>query len=256
MTKRKMLVAGNWKMNNGLEASLGLTSEIKGILNDEKRNQASVVLIPPFISLSAMHKLLSGNDISLGAQNMHEQINGAYTGEISATMLQSVGCSYVLVGHSERRQYFGENNALLNKKLHSALSNGLIPIYCVGESLAEREEGSFWEILASQITEGMAGLDPLIDGEKVVIAYEPVWAIGTGKTASAAQAQEVHAFIRQTVANSFGGDLAASIRILYGGSVKPDNAESLFSQPDIDGGLIGGAALNSRDFCNIVHAAS
>lgn len=252
---RRNIVAGNWKMNKDYNEALGLVTEIKGIIKDEVRNNAEVILFPPFVSLSAIAKNLEGNNIAVGAQNMHQADAGAYTGEISAQMLKSVGCTHVIVGHSERRQYFAEENEVLNQKIIKALSNGLIPIYCVGETLEERESGDFWEVLQRQIWEGLEGVDENIDPNNLIIAYEPVWAIGSGKTASTDQAQDVHSFIREELEKMFGAEIASNIRILYGGSVKPENAKELFSAPDIDGGLIGGAALKSRDFCEIVKVA-
>jgi triosephosphate isomerase len=252
---RKKVVAGNWKMNKDLQESLGLTTEIKGMVKDEVRNDAEIILFPPFISLSALSKNLEGNErIKLGAQNMHQEDSGAFTGEVSASMLKSVGCKYVIIGHSERRQYFGESNELLNLKVKKAIQFDLIPVYCIGETLEERESGFFWDVLSKQIEVGLMGLDNAI-AEKIIIAYEPVWAIGTGKTASTAQAQEVHLFVRNQLKTLFGTTFAENVRILYGGSVKPENAFELFSAPDIDGGLIGGAALKSRDFCEIVKSA-
>jgi triosephosphate isomerase len=250
-TNRKKMVAGNWKMHNDQTAALGLCREIVQILNDEKRNDAEVVLFPPFTALSAMNKLLNGGGgIQLGAQNMHHEDKGAYTGEISGGMLTSVGCGFVLIGHSERRQYFAESNSFLNQKCHAAFRHGLCPVFCVGERLEERESGVMWEVLSSQIKEGLAGVSA--SSPRFIVAYEPVWAIGTGKTASADQAQEVHAFIRSTLGELITPEIAMQVTLLYGGSVKPDNAGELFSKPDIDGGLIGGAALDARSFCEIV----
>jgi triosephosphate isomerase len=252
---RRKIVAGNWKMNTTLNEGLGLATEIKGMHADEVRNNAEVILFPPFVSIYAISKNLEGFNISVGAQNMSQFAKGAYTGEISATMLQSIGCEYVIIGHSERRQYFGETNAVLNEKVKAAIEAGLVPLYCVGETLEQRENGSLWEVLKAQTLEGLEGVSNAMDVQKIVLAYEPVWAIGTGKTASTAQAQEVHAFLRKIIADKLGDSFANQIRILYGGSVKPDNATELFASEDIDGGLIGGAALASRDFCEIIKAA-
>ncbi|MCO6495093.1 MAG: triose-phosphate isomerase [Bacteroidetes bacterium] len=252
--KRRKIVAGNWKMNNDLNEALGLVTEIKGIVKDEVRNDAEIILFPPYISLASIAKNIEKHPILLGAQNVHQENVGAYTGEISVSMLKSVGCSYVIIGHSERRQYFSEDNELLNLKIKRAISGGLVPIYCIGETLEERENGDFWDVLKTQLWEGLEGISAEIAPEKMVIAYEPVWAIGTGKTASTEQAQDVHSYIREELAEIFSPETAAQIRILYGGSVKPDNAKELFSAPDIDGGLIGGASLKSRDFCEIIKA--
>jgi triosephosphate isomerase len=252
---RNKIVAGNWKMNKTLEEALGLVTEIKGMVKDEVRNDAEIIVFPPFISLASIVKNVENYPIQVGAQNMHHLDSGAYTGEVSASMIKSTGCSHVIIGHSERRQFFSEDNELCNLKIKSALQAGLIPIYCVGETLEERESGDFWEVLKTQLWEGLEGIDESVNPNAVVIAYEPVWAIGTGKTASTQQASDVHGFLREELATMVSADFAAGVRILYGGSVKPDNAPELFAAPDIDGGLIGGAALKSRDFCEIIKAA-
>jgi triosephosphate isomerase len=251
---RKKIVAGNWKMNKVLTESLSLVSEVRSMVRDEVRHDAEVIVIPPFTSLAPANKLIEGSDIILGAQNCSTEEAGAYTGEVSVKMLSSVGVSYVLVGHSERRSYFGETNEMLAKKVAIALNNGITPIYCCGETLENREDKTFFQVVEKQITEGLFGLheDQL---QKVVIAYEPVWAIGTGQTASAEQAQEMHSYIRKLIEARFGDKVANSIRILYGGSVNPKNASELFSCADIDGGLIGGASLKPRDFVEVVKAA-
>lgn len=251
---RKKIVAGNWKMNKTAEEALVLTSEIVNIYKDEVRNDAEVVLIPPYVHLTAIHGLAKGSAIKTGAQDCSRYEKGAYTGEISAAMLKSLGLQYVIIGHSERRQYHLEGNALLAEKTNMALKNSLTPIYCCGETLAEREKEIHFDIIRAQVSEGLFHLSQE-EITKCVIAYEPVWAIGTGKTASSEQAQEVHAFIRQLLAEKYGKETASAIRILYGGSVKPDNSKELFAQPDIDGGLIGGAALVSRDFIEIIKSA-
>ncbi len=251
---RKTIIAGNWKMNKTAEEAQGLVSEIVNIHRDEINNGAEVVIIPPFVHLSGTYSLIKNSAVKLGAQNCSEHESGAYTGEISAGMLASHNATYVIIGHSERRQYFGETNALLAKKVDIALKHNLTPIYCCGETIDQRNAGEHFNVNETQITEGLFHLNA-DEMKKVVIAYEPVWAIGTGVTASSAQAQEVHAFIRATIAKKYGNEVAQSITIQYGGSMKPENAAELLAQPDIDGGLIGGAALKSRDFIEIIKAA-
>lgn len=249
---RKKIVAGNWKMNCTLPEGRKLASEVIHMVEDEVSNEAEIILLPPFIHLTGIHQLIgSTKNIFLGAQNCHQVENGAYTGEISAAMLVSCGATYVTIGHSERREYFGETDELLAEKVKHALANGLIPIFCCGEKLDVREAGNHEEVVAEQVKKSLFGLSGE-EIQKVVIAYEPVWAIGTGKTASSDQAQEMHAFIRSLLAKKYGKDIAEEISILYGGSCKPSNAKELFSQPDVDGGLIGGASLKSRDFTDII----
>lgn len=247
---RKKIVAGNWKMNLDYAAGISLFSEIVNIIRDEKKGDQTAIICAPFIHLNSLAQL-GGSTVKIGAQNCHQKENGAYTGEISAQMIKSGGAEYVIIGHSERRQYFAESDALLAEKTNIALSAGLVPIFCIGETLDERNNGNFFEILKSQLENGLFHLDPA-DFAKVIIAYEPVWAIGTGLTATADQAQEVHAFIRSELEGQFGEEAAEATSILYGGSCNPKNAAELFAQPDIDGGLIGGASLKSRDFANIV----
>ena len=247
---RKKIVAGNWKMNLDYAAGISLFSEIVNIIRDEKKGDQTAIICAPFIHLNSLAQL-GGSTVKIGAQNCHQKENGAYTGEISAQMIKSVGAEYVIIGHSERRQYFAESDALLAEKTNIALSAGLVPIFCIGETLDERNNGNFFEILKSQLENGLFHLDPA-DFAKVIIAYEPVWAIGTGLTATADQAQEVHAFIRSELEGQFGEESAEATSILYGGSCNPKNAAELFAQPDIDGGLIGGASLKSRDFADIV----
>lgn len=251
---RKTIIAGNWKMNKVADEAMGLVSEIVNIHRDEVNNNAEVVIIPPFIHLSAVSSLMKNSAVKLGAQNCSEHESGAYTGEISAAMLKSYNVQYVIIGHSERRQYYGETNALLAKKVDVALKHGLTPIYCCGETIDERTAGNHFTVNETQVSEGLFHLTEA-EIKNVVIAYEPVWAIGTGMTASSAQAQEVHAYIRELLAGKYGNDTAQSITIQYGGSMKPDNAAELLAQPDIDGGLIGGASLKSRDFIEIIKAA-
>ncbi|MDP9077526.1 MAG: triose-phosphate isomerase [Bacteroidota bacterium] len=249
---RKKIVAGNWKMNLDYNEGLSLFSEIINMFKDEATGQQQAVICSPFIQLHSLAQLAKGyNNVAVGAQNAHQAESGAYTGEISAKMIKSVGAEYVILGHSERRQYFGETNELLAAKTNTALKNDLKPIFCIGETLQEREAEEHFNIIKSQLVEGIFHLDET-DFAKLVIAYEPVWAIGTGVTASSEQAQEIHAFIRIEIAAKYGQEIAANTTILYGGSCNPKNAPELFAQPDIDGGLIGGASLKSRDFIDIV----
>lgn len=251
---RKNIVAGNWKMNCTLQEGKKLASEVINMVEDELKNDTQVILIPPFTLLSVIQNLIgSSKKTLLGAQNCHQNISGAYTGEVSATMLTSIGASHVTLGHSERREYFGETDELLAEKVKVALEHNLTPIFCCGEKLEIRESGDHERVVGKQVEKALFGLSAE-EIKKVVIAYEPVWAIGTGKTASALQAQEMHAFIRNQLSSQFGEDVANDISILYGGSVKPENAKEIFSQSDVDGGLIGGASLKSRDFTNIVKA--
>jgi triosephosphate isomerase len=251
---RKKIIAGNWKMNKDLEEGMGLVSEISNMLRDEYQGSAEVVIIPPFLHVNAVSKLIADNPrLKSGAQNCSNHKSGAYTGEISAGMIKSCAATYVIIGHSERRQYFGEHNQWLAQKIDAVLEAGLTPIYCCGETLEERESNTHFAVLEKQISEGLFHLSPE-QMMKTVVAYEPVWAIGTGKTASTAQAQEIHAFIRGLIAAKYDASTASEITIQYGGSVKADNAAELFSAPDIDGALVGGAALQSRSFVDIVKA--
>lgn len=248
---RRKIAAGNWKMNLDLPNGQKLASEVINMFLSEVNSDAEIIIIPPFINLSGVKHLIGASKrIHLGAQNCHQEKSGAYTGEISCAMLHSVGVNYVVVGHSERREYFGETNDLLAAKTKAVLDHGMLPIYCCGEPLQVREDNKHFELNRQQIEEGLFGLSQE-EMAKVVIAYEPVWAIGTGVTASSAQAQEMHKFIRDLVAEKYDRETADNISILYGGSVKPDNAIELFVQPDVDGGLIGGASLKSRDFTDI-----
>ncbi len=252
LKKRKPIVAGNWKMNKTVGDGVSLATDIKRDLGDLR--DVDIVLCPPFTALKAVGDVITGSHVDLGAQNMHWEKSGAYTGEVSAEMLRDIYCHYVILGHSERRAYFGETDAIVNKKAKAALASNLKPIVCVGETLQERESGKTADVVTTQVRGSLAGLSAreLVDS---IIAYEPVWAIGTGKTATTAQAQEVHALIRGLIAQLADDTVAQSIRIQYGGSVKASNAKELFSQPDIDGGLIGGAALEARSFVDIVKAA-
>ena len=246
---RTKIVAGNWKMNKTPGEGAALIAGIRKELGDGVC-PVEVVVCPPFTGLDAAAKALAGSKIALGAQNMHWEAPGAFTGEISTNMLLDLGVRYVILGHSERRSFFGETDAIVNRKTKAALAAGLIPIVCVGETLAEREANKTEKVVTTQVHESLAGLGENL--RKIVVAYEPVWAIGTGKTASPAQAQEVHALIRRVLATISDGQTATSIRIQYGGSMKPENAKALMSQPDIDGGLIGGAALKADAFVAIV----
>ncbi len=249
---RRKIVAGNWKMNMTTEEATSLVNGLKAELAIFRG--ADVVVCPPFTAISTVSALVQGTHIDLGAQNMHWEKSGAYTGEISAAMLRELYCHYVILGHSERRTYFGETDEIVNRKVKAALAATLHPIVCVGETLAQREAGEVETVITTQVRGSLAGLSQkeILDS---VIAYEPVWAIGTGKTATSAQAQEVHALIRKTLASMYDAAIADGVRIQYGGSVKPGNAKELFSMPDIDGGLIGGAALDAKSFIDIVRAA-
>ena len=249
---RKKIVAGNWKMNKTLDEGLKLASEIVNMVQDESKGGVDVVLFPPFVHLNSVQKLISGaSQISLGAQNCSEHEEGAYTGEISAAMLTSVGAKYVLVGHSERREYHQESDELLAKKVEVALKHGITPIFCCGEPLEVREADGQAGYVTEQLTNSLFGLSKEEFG-KIVIAYEPIWAIGTGKTASTEQAQEMHAVIRKHIAGKYGEEVAQQTSILYGGSCNPTNAPELFACADVDGGLIGGASLKSRSFVDII----
>ena len=248
---RKKIIAGNWKMNKSVAEAADLASDIKVELADCR--EADVVLCPPFTALKTVGDVITQTSIKLGAQNMHWASDGAYTGEISAGMLRDIYCHYVILGHSERRAMFGETDEIVNKKVKAAIAGNLLPIVCVGETLQEREAGSAKDVVKNQVVGSLAGLGD--DIVKIIIAYEPVWAIGTGKVAAPADAQEMHSFIRQVLTAVSSEDVAQSIRIQYGGSMKPSNAGELLSQPDIDGGLIGGAALDVRSFVEIVRLA-
>ena len=249
---RKYLMAGNWKMNLTPYDSASLVDEINAVVGNQSNVQ--VCVCPPYTSLPVVSDKVEQTEVLLGAQNMHAQSSGAYTGEISAEMLRSLYVSHVILGHSERRQYCGETNSSINQKILSAIQANLKPIYCVGETLDEREAGKTMEVVSNQVREGLESY-PSSALDLLVVAYEPVWAIGTGKTATDEMAQEVHAGIRKVLIEIFGEPAAASIRILYGGSMKPENAAGLLAQPDVDGGLIGGASLSAKPFCDIVEAA-
>lgn len=250
---RKTIIAGNWKMNKTLSETRAFAEELKPLLG--KPNWCEVVLCVPYVNIQAAVRLFKECRVSIGAENCHYESHGAYTGEVSPEMLKELGVKYVVIGHSERRQYYNETDFTVNKKVHAALEAGLYPIVCVGESLEQRELGITMELIALQVKSALAGV-PAEKVRKCVIAYEPIWAIGTGKTATAEQAAEVCTFIRTTVRHLYGARIARSVTVQYGGSMKPANAAELLSQPDIDGGLIGGASLKAADFVEIVNAAN
>lgn len=251
---RKKIVAGNWKMNMGLKEGIALFSEITELVKEEVKGNQGVVICPTFIHISSLAQTLTANDkVKIGAQNCHQSDSGAFTGEVSAAMLQSAGAAYVIIGHSERRLYFSESNETLAQKLNAVLKNGMVPVFCIGETLEQRNDGSYFEVIKSQLAEAAFHLTEA-DFSKLIIAYEPVWAIGTGLTASPEQAQEIHSYIRNLVGEKYNQRLAQDLTILYGGSCNPKNASELFAQPDIDGGLIGGASLKARDFVDIIKA--
>ncbi|MBK7871376.1 MAG: triose-phosphate isomerase [Saprospiraceae bacterium] len=251
MKKRQLIVAGNWKMNKNYEEGRDLA---KDIVERLQPSQVIVILATPFIHLNSISNIIKGvSNLKLGAQNCHQEESGAYTGEVSSGMLKSVGVDYVIVGHSERREYFEESDALLAKKVNIVLEKGMTPIFCCGEKLEVREANQHLELVENQIKNALFHLLPE-EFEKIVIAYEPVWAIGTGKTASPEQAQEMHLYIRNLLAKQYGEELAQATTILYGGSVNAGNAKDLFQQADVDGGLVGGASLKAEDFVMIVNS--
>ncbi len=249
---RKKIVAGNWKMNKDIPESENLISELKSKLSNFN-SLTEVIICPPFTNLQLASELTKNTIIKVGAQNMYYENSGAFTAEISADMLKSVGCKYVIIGHSERRTIFAETNQLINKKINKAINENLIPIFCIGESLNERETGETEKIIESQIRTGLEKIS-LNNANELIIAYEPIWAIGTGKTASPEQAEEVHFFIRKLISDIYSAEIAEKIRILYGGSVKPENASSLMSKENIDGALVGGACLKANSFFEIIKA--
>ena len=249
MSTRKPLIAANWKMYKTPSQSSEFVAVFLPLVHGHTRDE--IVLCPPFVDIAAVVAATHGSKVHVGGQNMHWQEEGAFTGEISAGMLAAAGCTYVILGHSERRQFFGETDETVNQKLHAALKHKLIPIVCVGELLAERETGKTEEVLLRQTARGLIGVAPDL-ARHIVIAYEPVWAIGTGKTATPEMAAEAHLIIRSQVARSLGREIAENMRILYGGSVKPENAMSLLNQPEIDGALVGGASLDPHSFAKIV----
>jgi triosephosphate isomerase len=250
---RKYLIAGNWKMNKTATEAVDLVNEIHASVGSQ--NSVQVCVCPPYTSLAKVSELIEQSEVFLGAQNMNSESSGAFTGEVSAEMLRDLYVNFVILGHSERRQLYGETNSSINEKVLAAINNNLKPIYCIGETLEERESGKTLEVVRSQVREGLADF-PASAIEHLVLAYEPVWAIGTGKTATDEMAQEVHADIRSVLSDMFGESAASTVRILYGGSMKPENALGLLAQPDVDGGLIGGASLTSRAFLGIIDAAA
>ena len=245
---RKHIVAGNWKMNTTVPEGVELAKAVVA-KSEEVPSDVKLIIAPPFVHLAPVAEVVKGTKVGLSAQNCADKEKGAYTGEVSVNMLKSVACEYTILGHSERRQYYGETDAKLVDKIHLALAAGLSPIFCIGENLEQREAGKHFDVVTEQVKNVLYTLTPE-EMANVIVAYEPVWAIGTGKTATAEQAQEIHACVRKVLAEKFG-TLAEEITILYGGSCKPSNAKELFAQPDIDGGLIGGAALKAEDFIGI-----
>lgn len=247
---RRTVIAGNWKMNKDLSEAVKLISEIKSNIAGKPEN-TDVIIFPPYISLETAFTLIKNSEIKLGAQNMHHESSGAFTAEISAPMLKSVGCEYVILGHSERRSIFGETDELINIKLKKAFAEELKPVFCIGETLEQREAGTMQSVIKNQVVKGLSEI-PESDIQNLIIAYEPVWAIGTGKTATPEQAEEVHLFIRNLIAELYSAETADNLVIQYGGSVKPSNAKSLLSQSNIDGALIGGACLNADSFVEVI----
>jgi len=248
---RSKIVAGNWKMNKSYQEGLQLFSEIETLLAKQPSSNAKAIVIPSFIFMADFAK--QAKNVAVGAQNCASEQSGAYTGEVSALMLKSVGAEYVIVGHSERRSYYAETNAVLAKKTEQALQNSMTPIFCIGETLEQRNSNKHLDIIKQQLSEGVFHLSAE-QFKKTVLAYEPVWAIGTGVTATSAQAQEIHAFIRKTIKEKYNEEIAESCSILYGGSCNAQNAKELFACPDVDGGLIGGASLKAEDFVKIIHS--
>lgn len=249
---RKNIVAGNWKMNTTLPEGVKLAQEVNEALKNEPP-KCGVIICVPFTHLASINNVIDSSKLGLGAENCADHLSGAYTGEVSAPMVASTGATYVILGHSERRQYYGETSETLKEKVALALENNLTPIFCIGEVLEQRENGSYLEVVKKQIEDALFNLSP-DDFSKLILAYEPVWAIGTGKTATADQAEEMHAHIRSVVASKYGNEIADNTTILYGGSCKPSNAAQLFAKPDVDGGLIGGASLDCESFMGIVNA--
>ena len=246
---RTPIIAGNWKLNKTISEAVALTTALKALVVDE--TGVEIIVAPPFTALAAVNDVIANSNIHLAAQDIYSEDSGAFTGEVSAPMLKDVGCDYVIIGHSERRQYFGETNESVNQKVKAALAHDLKPIICVGEQLEEREAGQTETVIEDHVTGGIVGLSAT-ELLSCVIAYEPVWAIGTGKTATPDQAQEVHNFIRGLLTKTYSVEVASQVCIQYGGSVKPENATELMSQPDVDGALVGGASLEAESFAQIV----
>ena len=247
---RKPIIAGNWKMNKTATEARDLASKLIPLVSGVK--DRDIVLAPPFTSIPAVAETIKGTNMALSAQDLFWEEKGAFTGEISAEMLLDLGCKYVIIGHSERRQFFGETEETANRKVRQALNKGLLPIVCVGELLSEREAGKANEVIERQVVGALKGV-AAAEMQKIVIAYEPVWAIGTGKTATPDQANEIHAFIRQKIKSMYNGDVAGALRIQYGGSVTPENVSTLMAKPDIDGALVGGASLKPESFAALVN---
>ncbi|MDD5166235.1 MAG: triose-phosphate isomerase [Candidatus Omnitrophica bacterium] len=252
---RKTIIAGNWKMYKTIPQAIELANGLKRELFDLDAQDIDIVICPPYTALNEVSEVVINSNIQLGAQDVYWQDEGAFTGEVSSLMLKDAGARFIIIGHSERRQYFGETNESVNKKIKAVLGHDLTPIVCVGESLSEREQGKTFQVLDDHIKNGLHDLTQ-DDVLKIVIAYEPVWAIGTGKTATAAQAQEVHKYIRGLLIKMYNTDIANSVRIQYGGSVKPENIAELMKEPDVDGALVGGASLKIESFAQIVKKAS
>ncbi|MCA1961404.1 MAG: triose-phosphate isomerase [Desulfomonile sp.] len=250
---KKPIVAGNWKMHKTPSETGRFVRELRERLGATTLNP-EIIIAPPFVCVPVAVEAAAGSAVAVACQNLHWEDKGAYTGEISGAMIKDVGCTHVIIGHSERRQYFGETDTSVNKKIAAALRHDLVPIFCLGETLGEREQGMTFDVVIRQLHGGLSDIRPT-DPKRLVIAYEPVWAIGTGKTATQEQAQEVHAFLRGQLSGMFGSDFAQQVRILYGGSIKPSNAAELFAAEDIDGGLVGGACLQIEDFVGIIEAA-
>lgn len=246
---RRPLMAGNWKMHKNIPEAIAMVKELKPLISDVK--DVDVLICPVFTAIYPLANEVKGSNIQIGAQNVYWEPKGAFTGEIAVSMLSDAGCSFVIIGHSERRQYFAETDETVNKRTKATLNANLIPIVCVGETLQERESDNTFKVIEKQVREGIKNFSKE-EAEKIVIAYEPVWAIGTGKTATPQQAQDVHEFIRKIYSQMYGADIADKVRILYGGSVKPDNVSELMKQKDIDGGLVGGASLEASSFAKLV----
>ncbi|MCK5822815.1 MAG: triose-phosphate isomerase [Bacteroidales bacterium] len=250
---RKKIVAGNWKMNKSLQEGIDLAIEINKLAAEKADKNVDIIIAPPFIHLSEVGKLIDRDRVLLSAQNCADEQQGAFTGEVSAEMLWSVGADYVIIGHSERRAYYHEDNDILSKKVKLALDNNLKVIFCCGENLEQREANKHFEVIKKQLSETIFTFEKEYY-DSIIIAYEPIWAIGTGKTASPEQAQEIHKFIRSLISEKYGDNIAKETSILYGGSCKPSNAKQIFANADVDGGLIGGAALKAEDFIGIVNS--
>lgn len=246
---KKPLIVGNWKMNKTVSEAIEFVKILKNTISDV--TNIEILICPPFTALHAVNNETRGSNISLGAQNLFWESKGAFTGEISPTMIKDIGCSYVIIGHSERRQYFAETNKIINKKIKTAFVTTLIPILCVGETFKEREDNVAFKIIEKQVRESLCGLT-LEQASSIVIAYEPVWAIGTGETSSPEQAQEMHCFIRKIYEKIYGKNVADKVRILYGGSINPNNVLDLMKKPDINGGLVGGASLKVESFIKLI----